>query len=215
MIYAEPGDFAFRGVGQSVALWSDLESMPERPVIDPDAEHPTLLFGEGEPEVGLGSQIIDDELYSFACGGDGFDRPCILARVSLDNILDRASWEFWDGGGWSSEASLAKALFDGAPILSVTFNDHLERWTAVYSDPVSNDVVMRTAQELTGPWSEELLLFTADRRSADGWTYDANVHSEYAEDGGRVQYITFSRPTGEGWFGAELAVVRVELERAD
>lgn len=213
LIYGEPGDFNFRGVGQSIAIWNGLDEQPERPEVSPGAEHPTLLFGEGEPEYGLGATILDDALHCFACGGDGgFERPCTLARVGLDDVLDRTAWEFWDGSRWSADLARAEPLFDGAPIMTVSFNEHLDRWVAVYSDLISNDVVLRTSPALTGPWSDELLLFTADRGTSEGWTYDANAHPEYEEDGGRVLYVSYSRPTGEGWFGSELAVVRVELE---
>jgi hypothetical protein len=212
LIYAEPGDFNFHGVGESIAIWSSLDEAPARPEVTPGAEHPTLLFSEGEPAYGLGATILDDALHSFACGGEGFDSPCTLARVPLDDALERDAWEYWDGDGWSGDLASAEPLFDGAPIMTVSFNAHLDRWTALYSDPGSNDVVLRTAAALTGPWSGELRLFTADRGTDEGWTYDANAHAEYEEDDGRVLYVSFSRPTGEGWFGAELGVVRVELE---
>ena len=78
----------------------------------------------------------------------------------------------------------------------------------VYGGSGSNDVMMRTAPSLTGPWSEEERLFTAQR--ASGSTYDANVHPELAESDGLVQYVTFSRDK-VGGSGSELAVVLVEL----
>jgi hypothetical protein len=71
-------------------------------------------------------------------------------------------------------------------------------------------VVIRSAPALIGPWSEPAKLFTADHKSKDGWTYDALPHPEFAEENGRVQYVTFSRPTGE-FLASEVAVVRVEL----
>jgi hypothetical protein len=68
--------------------------------------------------------------------------------------------------------------------------------------------VARTAPDLTGPWSDEATLYTAPEEHAP---YDAVHHAEYEEDGGRVQYVTYSRPTS-GWFGSEFALVRVVLQ---
>ena len=65
LIYAEPGDFNFRGVGQSVAVWSDFAAEPQRPVVTPGAEHPTVLFPTGEPPWGTAALIDDDQLYAF------------------------------------------------------------------------------------------------------------------------------------------------------
>lgn len=106
----------------------------------------------------------------------------------------------------------AASVFTGAPILTVAFNAHLGAYLAVYSEPLTNAVHMRTAAALTGPWSRAARLFTADRGSADGWVYDAVWHSEYDLQHGKILYLTHSRPTGEGWFDAEFALWRVELE---
>lgn len=212
LVHAAPGDFNFQGVGQSFAIWHDLSLPPERPVLDPEAQHPTLLFGAEEPGYGLGVSIEDDMLYAFACAQDGFSFPCTLGRVAPDQVLSRAAWSFWDGDRWSSDMGAAKALFDGASILSVARDAHLGLFLAVYSAPLSNEVHVRTAPALTGPWSDEVTLFVADRKTEDGDVYDAALHMEYAEEGGRVLYVSHSRPNGQGLFGSEMAVVRVELE---
>lgn len=212
LIHAEPGDFNFYGVGHSFALWSDFNAPPERPIVNEGAEFPTLLFGKDEPSFGNAPIILDDFLYSIACDGDGFDKPCKLARVALDNLFDRSRWEYWGDGEWSNDIANAQDLFEASDILTVDQNPYLGLFTAIYSDPGSNAVVIRTAQELTGPWSDETTLFTADRKTDEGWVYDAAPHAELSENSGRVQYISFSRPKGTGWFEAEFAVVRVEFE---
>ena len=212
LIYAEPGDFNFRGVGQSLAVWERFEDPPIRPILTPEAEHPTLLFIEGEPDFGNGAAVIGEELYAFACPGDGLEFDCILAKVPLGSALERASWRFWDGAAWSPDMSAAAELFRGSSIMTVGFNAYLGSWLAVYSDPLSNDVMLRAAPAVTGPWSGELKLFTAQRRGGDCCVYDAIWHPEYDERGGKVQYVSHSRPTGEGWFNAEYILWRIEYE---
>lgn len=211
LIYAEPGDFNFRGVGQSVAVWSAFESVPERPELTPGAEHPSLLFAEGEPPWGTAATVVGQDAFVLACSSDedGFEPPCRLARVGLADILDRSRWRFYDGGEWTAEMADAATLFSGAPSVSLQFNGYLGAWTAIYAKPLSNEVVLRTAPELVGPWSEPSLLFVADREPEGA--YDLNIHPEMEEQGGKVLYATFSRPTGEGWFGAEFALTRIEL----
>jgi hypothetical protein len=212
LIYAEPGDFNFRGVGQSLAVWDGFDESPRRPVLSPGAEHPTLLFLEDEPGFGNGAVIIEDELYTFACPQDGLEFHCILAKVPLEGALERAAWRFWNGETWATDYSGAAGLFDGSSIMTVAHDTFLGLWLTVYSEPLSNDVMLRAAPDLTGPWSGELKLFTAKRREGDCCVYDAVWHPEYDEQEGKVLYITHSRPTGEGWFNGEFVMWRVEFE---
>jgi hypothetical protein len=212
LIYAEPGSFNFHGVGTGVALWGAPDAEPERPVVSPGAEHPTLLFHEGEPDWGQAALVEGDVVYAFACVEKTFSRPCLLARVPAADVLVRDAWRFWDGADWVTDWRDAAELFDGAPILSVSWNAYLGAYLAVYAPSLENRVKARTAPALTGPWSDEATLFRTPRMG-EGWTYDAVEHAEYAEDGGRVIWISYSRPNGVGWFGSELALWRVELAR--
>jgi hypothetical protein len=95
----------------------------------------------------------------------------------------------------------------------VQFNTYLGQWTAIYSSPLSNDVMLRTAPAQAGPWSDELHLFTADREGQGGTSYDAAPHPEFSDSGGQVLYLSYSRPNGNGLFGAEFALERVTLEK--
>lgn len=207
LIYAEPGDFNFESVGGSVAVWDDPEERPRRPVIEFDAEHPDLLWGEGAPAWGVAAVIQGDTLYTFACDGVDGGHGCALARVDLSDIHERRAWEYLGRRGWSEEDDKLEVLFEGTPIMTVSYSDHLAAWLAVYSAPFSQDVVARTAPSLEGPWSKEGVLFTADGEAP----YDAVHHPEYQRDGGREQFITHSRPT-DGWFGTDFPLYRVTFK---
>jgi hypothetical protein len=134
----------------------------------------------------------------------------VLGRVAFAQALDRAAWRYWDGNTWNPALASAQSLFDGAPMLGVFFAHAVHRWIAIYARPLANQVVFRTAPQITGPWSDESDLFVPDRGSAGGNTYDALPHPELAERDGLVQYVTFSRPTGV--FSAEFALVRVTFQ---
>lgn len=204
LIAAAPGDFNFRGAGQSFGIWRSFDEPVER--------SPALLFPDGEPAFGVGPVIDGDDYFVFGCEENGgFDKPCRLARVALDSIWDRAAWRFWDGAGWSDDVRRVATLFNGWSILTVVRLGFAGVYAAIYSSRLSNDVVLRTAPTLTGPWSEETLLFVADHGATDGTVYDAVAHEELSEEDGRVLYLSHSRPNGNGWFGAEFAWVKVHL----
>lgn len=213
LVWAAPGDFNFYGVGASFAVWSDFSSAPQRPVVAPGSAHPTLLFGQNEPGFGTAGVIEGDELFAFGCVQDGLTFHCLLGEVGLDSVFDRSAWLFWDGSGWSSSLSAAQSVFDASSIVSVQFNAYLGQWVAIYSAVLSNDVMMRTAPELVGPWSDAVRLFSADRKGQGGTSYDAAPHAEYAENGGQVVYVSYSRLNANGLFGSEFALERVTLGR--
>lgn len=140
-------------------------------------------------------------------GRDG-GGTCRLARAPVADAQVPEAWTYWDGGSWSPASDDAVVLFDGAPIMSLGWNDYLDAWLVVYSPPFAGQVKARTAPELTGPWSRESVLFDVPEGDAP---YDANHHPELAEQDGKVQYITWSRHT-TGWFGSEFALLRVDLQ---
>jgi len=209
LVQAAPGDFNFSVIGQGIALWTDAAQPPTRPLLDLcDGGPPTALFCQDEPNWGEAGALFDGGVYAFACEQSGLAYPCRLARVPFAQALDRSAWQFWSGGDWAAAPSAARTLFEAGPIMSVFFNESLGAWMAVYSKPFSNEVAYRTAPDLTGPWSDEGSLFTADMGSSGGTAYDAYAHPELAEDGGRVLYVTYSRSTGN-LFGSEFALWRV------
>jgi Domain of unknown function (DUF4185) len=199
----------FDGVGSSIAVWSDFASPPARPIFNPSWDHPTMMFAAGEPGWGTGALIDGDDLYALECDTSDLDAPCAMAKVALEDALDRSRWSFFDGAEWSTEVSKRAKLFSGGSSVSLAKNHYLGKYTAIYAGPFSNQVMIRTAASLTGPWSSAKLLFVANRKPEGA--YDANVHSEYEEQGGRVQYVSFTRPNGQGIFGSEIAWVKVTL----
>lgn len=78
-----------------------------------------------------------------------------LARAGADDLLEPAAYEYWNGSSW------ARDPFDAAPVLpapvaelSVQYNRYFEQWFAVHLDEHRAAIVLRTAPELVGPWSD-------------------------------------------------------------
>lgn len=211
-IYAEPGVFNFHSVGSSLAVWTDTDSQPERAVVQPGTTHPTLLFSESEPSFGDAALLLDDTVFAYACGLDGFVKPCRLGKVALDDILDRNAWSFYAGNNnWVADVAAAAPVFNGADIMSISYNEYLQRFVAIYSEPLGTNVVIRTATKPEGPWTAAKHLFSALAPVSDtGWIYDAVMHPEFELDNGRVIYVTYTRQIAP--FRSELRLVSVELQ---
>lgn len=211
-IYAEPGSFNFRGVGYGIAFWPHFDSTVTRPVINPLAEHPTLLFQADEPAFGSAALLEDDMLYVYGCKQEGFDKPCYLGRVALNRVLDRDAWSYYHSPDqWTADLSKATPLFSGNDMLSMSYNAYLDQYLAVYNRPFGRTVVARTADVPEGPWSSEVMLFEAEAPLNDlGWVYDALAHAEYEKANGQIIYISYSRENGP--FSWEMRLVEVRLD---
>ena len=196
----------------SGAVWTDNDSKPERPAVRPGAQYPTLLFAESEPSFGDAVFLVDDTVYAYACGLDDYVKPCRLGKVPVDEVLNRDAWLFYAGRNtWVADVTAATPVFNGADIMSISYNTYLQRYVAVYSEPLGANVVMRTATKPQGPWTSAKRLFRAHAPANDtGWIHDAVMHPEYELDNGRVIFVTYTRQTAP--FQSELRLVSVELQ---
>jgi hypothetical protein len=215
VVSAQPGNFNFQGIGESVATWQSLSAVPVRPTLNPPivSGHPDLIFGENDPVFGSASLIVNGMLYVYGCGvqTNGLDKGCRIGRVAPSQVQNRSAWTFYAGSGnWSPQPSNAVPVFEGESILSVDWNSYLGLYIAVYSAQFSQNVMIRTAKVPEGPWSDETVAFTA-MQPASGNTYDAHAHSEYALNGGQTIFVSYSRslPTP---FTSEVRLVAVQLK---
>lgn len=212
-VYAQPGSFNFQSSGNSVAQWQNFQQQPQRPVFNPPivADHPDLMFDKNQPNFGTAAVISGGTLYAYGCGtpANGNDKGCRLGKVAPSSAQDVNAWTFYAGNGnWSSQLGDAVSVFTGSSIMSVSWNDFLQQYIAVYSPPFSQNVMMRTAPNPEGPWSSEVVAFVA-MQPVQGNVYDAHAHSEYDTKGGEI-FVTYSRSTGA--FTSEIRLVSVQLQ---
>ncbi len=214
-IYYEEGDFNFHHVGHSVAVWKNPEEPSERILFNRVENYPTLLFAEDQPGFGSAAVVVDKAAYIYGCELDDrkLTKPCHLARVAIADILDIDAWSYYSGNGnWSPDLKNSQAIFSGNNMMTVFFSPYIDRYIAVYSQPMDAKTMLRTAPEPEGPWSSPLTIFTAEPPVAShGWVYDALAHPEYSQDNGRIVYITYTRATAP--YHSEMKLIAIELER--
>ncbi|WP_437590179.1 DUF4185 domain-containing protein [Sorangium sp. So ce1000] len=209
-LQARPG-FILDVLGSSIAVWESLDAPPVRPELRPDAADPTLLFDADEPQLTSAALVRDGMLYAYACACSGLTCPCLVARAALADATERGAWRFFSDGRWVEGYRQAEPVMAGAPMMSVHWNEHVGRYIALYSEPMSSEVSLRTAPAPEGPWSDSAVAFTAEAPpNPEAWPYAGLAHAELAREGGRVEYATYFRETGilEG----EIRLVELELE---
>lgn len=85
-----------------------------------------------------------------------------LARVPRADILRQEAYRYWDGRGWSENDKDAVPLIE-QPVgeLSVRWSEHHQLWLMMYLNESRSGIILRTAENLTGPWSEGRVVTTA------------------------------------------------------
>jgi serine/threonine protein kinase len=204
--FIRPGDI-FKNwsiLGTSIALWKDPTSPAVRKDLRPQTPEPTLLFQQPEPAIGFQAFAWNGYLYAYgrtpAQGGQ-----LIIARVPLEQALQRNAWRFYAGGGrWSEawqEATPVMEAYRG----SVAWNWHLGKFLRFWNGFSNDSLCLSTADQPAGPWSQ-IQEIPLGQKSGSRINY-AIAHPELSEDRGRVQYITYQLETG--LFRSETRIVEL------
>lgn len=83
-----------------------------------------------------------------------------LARVPKQEVLNKSAYQYWVNGTWApAMENLATPLVPGiAGELSVRYDDSTDQWQMVYLDPARHAIVLRTATEPQGTWTDGAVL---------------------------------------------------------
>lgn len=161
-----------------------------------------IIWGENLPHFGSAIFPNHDEkklyLYGALLNRNGI-QGCHLARVAFEHIENFDKYEYLSSSKpeWSPNVEDSIALFTDFPSeVSISYNKYLGMYFAVHSWQTTNKIVCRTAPNLWGPWSEEIVLWEAkivgEREIPyPRLFYAGKEHPELSKDNGRVIYITY------------------------
>ncbi len=183
--------FSFKTVGVLLAKVSNLAAPPNRWRIQ-------YLKLTDDPALYPGSSIVlsGNHAYFFTVHETRKHQQMILTRVALDQ-LDRPSTNFeylardksWKHG-LRADAALG-VIETGHSELSVRYHPESKQWLAVSGGGfLSNQIMIRTAPELTGPWSAQQAVYEFPEmdsgmaeRDPDTWCYAVKEHNEFGSPG--------------------------------
>lgn len=159
----------------------------------------TREFWKGD-QPGFGVFVLKADNYVYLWGS--LMTQMFLARTKSDRIEDFTSYEYLvetptraapaGAARWSRKFEPSAPLFDSVPNeMSGAYNSHLQKYLAIHSLHRENKIVMRTADNIVGPWSEPELIYRPKRIGTDDLIYAAKEHPELARDNGRIIYVTF------------------------
>lgn len=158
----------------------------------------------GEPGFGVWVQQHGEHLYLWGSiqpesksAGDMY-----LARVRPEDIENVAAYDYLVQAPtlvrpdvlprWSPTFTPTACLFSDVPNeMSSSWNEYLAAFISLTTYQRDNQLVIRTAPEITGPWSEPQVIFRPAKTRPDSLFNAGKEHPEFAQGGGRTTYMTF------------------------
>ena len=91
-----------------------------------------------------------------------------LARVPQADVLTKAAYQYWTGSRWVTGDEYAATTIIAGPVgeMSVQWNSYYKQWIMMYLIDPTQQIVLRTADSLTGPWSDPQVVVDGDRYPA-------------------------------------------------
>ncbi|HEX5063043.1 MAG TPA: hypothetical protein VFV99_26895 [Kofleriaceae bacterium] len=195
---ATPGEgLGFAGVGMRALRVADPSGSPLDWTLEPTTVHSPAFA----PTMNVScSTVVDDKYLIAVFTGDG-NHDGMLARWPLTAIAngdDLGNPEWWTGTIWLRESFLTKlpkvVIPDGGSECSLHYDTigsagWVYTWSRGFGDTT---IAMRTAWELTGPWSDPFDIFTPPESKVDNaFVYAAKAHPALiGPNGGLI--ITFA-----------------------
>jgi hypothetical protein len=169
--------FVSTGSGQWDFRW-DSDAIASFHLPDLRLESLTPTYSAGN--VTWGSWLLPAGAFTYVYGVEdlGGVKYLHLARAQREHLLGR--WEFFTGGGWSSDPTASARLMSGvANEYSVTrLGDRYVLLTFDTSVIFGNEIVAYTADSPAGPFTNRTHVYSAPEAGGNIIAYNAHAHPE-------------------------------------
>jgi hypothetical protein len=146
----------------------------------------------------FGVQVIleHDYVYVFASVRQGFATSARLARVSPQYITDPAAYEYLSSTqpDWTGNFESSCDLGECSNEYSVSFNHYLQKYIMIYLDGHQKTLMLRTAEQIWGPYTPPGKLVAVPYEKASELIYLGFEHAHFSEENGRRIYISYCQP---------------------
>jgi hypothetical protein len=138
----------------------------------------------------MATLIADEHLYIYGTDEDttpkNRSRHLIVARVPVGHSTDLKAWRFFKDGDWVENFRQCSRLADEiASEGSVSYLPVLKQLAFVYTHRgLSDQIMMRTADQPWGPWSKPTKIYTSPEMATDKnlFSYAAKAHPPISGD---------------------------------
>lgn len=137
-------------------------------------------------EVYYGDRILEDGEYLYIYGRKIENKEFNiayphLARTKTESIS--GNWEFFNGSGWSHEASSSKRINNFQVSQQYGVFKHEEKYVLITQDIwLSREIWSFTSTSPFGPWGNKTLIYTTPEKFPETFTYNAYPHPQFNDE---------------------------------
>ncbi len=188
-----PDPYDYFRVGQGVAC----SGRPAGPYVKARSGDGYAFWNDIEPAFGSAA-FSDEDGWIYVYGREETspgEYSAQLARVRPDKLASRADYSYYsaDAGSvpWTSDVSAASDVIPDMPEeFSVSYNQALGAYLAVYSDRGTGSLAARLAPYPWGPWSGPSGLLACAK---EDYCYGGREQAGFAAAGGRKIFVTLEK----------------------
>ena len=208
--------FGFESVGNFLLSISNPLDDPSEWIVK-EMRIPFFLHTE-DTEIDFGITQFKKDGYIFIYGVEfrrkENERYMLLGRAPEKELLNFGAWEFYSDNQWGKDFKKADRLCNhfGAEY-SVSFHPFLRKYVTVYSElGMSDKIMLRTAVNPEGPWSEQIEIYKAPET---GWSknyfcYAGRAHIELS--GSKDLLVSYICNSMDFWeMGADARIYRPKI----
>ncbi|HEX5659986.1 MAG TPA: DUF4185 domain-containing protein [Polyangiales bacterium] len=169
------------------------------------------------PFFGVAARIDGEWMYVYACSNDTDASRCYAGRVPYAKRDDASAYQVrtlsadnvW---GWTNNLQAGTPVLENVnqADLTVSYNNYLHSFIAVYGEVLSNDVTLRTSASPYGPWSEPV--HVALPVPAAWANMSIREQPQLAQNCERRLIITYFAPTAANQFPTDGDVVMAAID---
>jgi hypothetical protein len=188
-----PGPYDYFRVGQGLSV----AEKPTGPYRTLKKRESYAVWGDLDPSFGA-ALLVDQDGWVYIYGRYSIEPgkyAAALARVRPENIGDTRSYSYY--GAESSSDSWTGDVTDVAPVMenmpeefSVSYNNHLKSYLALYHDALTGAVQLRSAQYPWGPWNESETVLSCKK---EDFCFGAKEQAAFSSEGGKKIFFTVEK----------------------
>lgn len=151
---------------------------------------------QGDLHLGVTLLQVEEFVYVFGSRRTQIENTAFLARVPAALIAERNSYEYLTSSApsWSTDFGTACDLGPCSSEYSVSYNSYLEKYTMIYVDEYRKRLMLRTADQLWGPYSRPWDLIGVPHQENSVLIYLGFEHASFQQQGGRKIFISYCEP---------------------